>query len=96
MQQRHCADLVCLLHIAGSISTTDSVPFDLISLQFLAAKPRVVSVSPGDEGDFPGHFHVVDPLTVLKVLSLSFSAGLLIVALTLHSVNNPLLCEDPG
>lgn len=39
---------------------------------------------------------MVDAPAVLKVLPLSLSAGLLEVALALHSFNNTILTEEPG
>lgn len=62
----------------------------------LAAEPGILSVCPGDEGNFSGHFCVVDPPAVLKVLPLSFSAGLLEVTLALHCFNNPILSQQPA
>lgn len=49
----------------------------------------------GDEGDLPGHLGVIDPPAVFKVPSLPLSTGLLVVALTLHRVNNPILRQHP-
>ena len=62
----------------------------------LAAHPGIISIRPGDEGEFSSHFHVVDPPAALKVLPLALSAGLLVVALALHCINNPFLGQDPG
>lgn len=97
MWQCQRVNSICFLHSAGSISTCPFITSCFITLPiFLTAKPGILSGCLGDETDFPGHFHVVDPPAVLKVLPLALSAWLLEVALALHSVNNPLLYQDPG
>lgn len=61
----------------------------------LASKPGVVSVRPGDEGNFSGHFRVVDPSAGLKVFPLFFPAGLFKIALALHRFNDSILGQKP-
>lgn len=79
--------------VADSIVPVVDSPQNTVSSLciLLAAEPGVLSVCPGDEGNFPGHFGVVDPPAGLKAPSLSFSAGFLKVALALDCFNNSIL-----
>lgn len=62
----------------------------------LAAEPGIRPVCLRDEGYFPGHFRVVDPLAVLVALPLPLSARLLEIALAFHRLYDSILSQDPG
>lgn len=80
---------------AVPISASALILSCIISLHSLAAKPGILSVGLRDEGNFSGHFHVVDSPAALEVLPLSLSAWLLKVTLVPHRFNDLVLSQHP-
>jgi len=62
---------------------------------FLAAWPGVLSVCAWHKGDLARHLGVIDSLAILKVQPLPSTTWLLIVAPSLHRLNNAVSSQNP-